>query len=208
MLEKYLLETFGYNNPIFINELSVPNMGENATCQAIKRLAASGFLKRYDTGIYFIPKPSKLLENSYLDPYLVIIRKYIKDDTETYGYITGASFANQLGLTTQIPAVLEITTNRESTKGRLVTIGGQTIRIKRSALPITNNNASVLQFLDIVSQAEKYSELNKIEMVNRLTTYLRKCQFTQKQLSEVAGALTGNTAKKLIEWGMIYEFAS
>lgn len=208
MLEKYLLETFGYNNPIFINELSVPNMGENATRQAIKRLAASGFLKRYDTGIYFIPKLSKLLENSYLDPYLVIIRKYIKDDTETYGYITGASFANQLGLTTQVPAVLEITTNRESTKGRLVTIGGQTIRIKRSALPITNNNASVLQFLDIVSQAEKYSELNKIEMVNRLTTYLRKCQFTQKQLSEVACALTGNTAKKLIEWGMIYEFAS
>ena len=208
MLERYLLETFGYNNPIFVNELSVPNMGENATRQAIKRLAASGFLIRFDTGIYYIPKPSKLLETSYLDPYLVIIRKYIKDDTETYGYITGASFANQLGLTTQMPAVLEIATNRESTKGRLVTIGGQTIRIKRSALPITNNNASVLQFLDIVSQAEKYSELNKIEMVNRLTTYLRKCQFTQKQLSEVADALTGNTAKKLIEWGMIYEFAS
>lgn len=208
MLKKYLLETFGYNEPIFINELSVPNMSENAIRQAIKRLASSGFLKHYDTGIYYIPKPLKLLGTSYLDPYVVIIRKYIKDNTGTYGYITGASFANQLGLTTQMPAVLEIVTNKEATKGRIVTIGGQTIRIKCSVLPITDSNASVLQFLDAISQAEKYSELNKIEMVNRLKTYLKQCQFTQKQLLDVATTLTGSTAKKLIEWGIIYEFAS
>ena len=37
---------------------------------------------------------------------------------------------------------------------------------------------------------------------------LRKKCFTKDQLSEVIPALTGATAKKLIEWGMIYEFAS
>ena len=205
MLEKYLLETFGYNEPIFLNELSIPNMTENAIRQSIKRLTSLGFLKRYDTGIYYIPKPSKLLGLSYLDPYIVILRKYIKNQTETYGYITGATFANQLGLTTQMAAVLEITTNKETTKGRIVTIGGQSIRIKHSILPIDNNNASILQFLDAISQAEKYSELNEIEMIARLKMYLKQCQFTQKQLSST---LTGYTAKKLIEWGMIYEFAS
>ena len=208
MLEKYLLETFGYNEPIFLNELSIPNMTENAILQSIKRLTSLGFLKRYDTGIYYIPKPSKLLGLSYLDPYIVILRKYVKNQTETYGYITGATFANQLGLTTQMSAVLEITTNKETTKGRIVTIGGQSIRIKHSILPVNNNNASILQFLDAISQAEKYSELNEIEMIARLKIYLKQCQFTQKQLSEVSSTLTGYTAKKLIEWGMIYEFAS
>lgn len=208
MLEEYLLNAFGYNEPIFINELSVPDMSESAMRQAIKRLVSSGFLKRYDTGIYYIPKLSKLLGTSYLDPYVVIIRKYIKDNTGTYGYITGASFANQIGLTTQMPAILDIVTNKESTKGRVVTIGAQKIRIKRPVLPITDSNASVLQFLDTVSQAEKYSELSEAEMVNRLKAYLKQCQFTQKQLSDVTTALTGNTAKKLIKWGMIYEFAS
>ncbi|MBD5497066.1 MAG: hypothetical protein HDR11_04760 [Lachnospiraceae bacterium] len=208
MLKKFLTDTFGYNEPIFINELCVPNMSDSAKRQAVKRLSASGFLKRYDTGIYYIPKPSKLLETSYLDPYLVITRKYVKNNAETYGYITGASFANQLGLTTQMPAVLEIVTNKEATKGRVLTIGGQTVRIKRPILPITDSNAPVLQFLDTLSQAERYSELNKSEMINRLKAYLRQRQFTQKQLSDVATALTGNTAKKLIEWGMIYEFAS
>ena len=37
--------------------------------------------------------------------------------TEIYGYFAGATFANQIGLTTQMPAVLESVTSRESTKG-------------------------------------------------------------------------------------------
>ena len=45
-------------------------------------------------------------------------------------------------------------------------------------------------------------------MIERLKQYLRQSRFTQKQLSDAAPALTGSTAKKLIEWGMIYEFAS
>lgn len=208
MIEKYLLDTFGYNEPIFINDLEVPELTKNALRQAIKRLTASGFLSRYDTGIYYIPKPSKLLGTSYLDPFTVIIRKYIKDNSGTYGYITGAAFANQLGLTTQMSAVLEIVTNKESTKGRMVTIGGQNVRVKRSELPINDNNVVVLQFLDTISQVDRYSELKKAEMIERLKAYIRECKLTKKQLSDVAITLTGNTAKRLIEWGMIYEFAS
>ena len=208
VFDQYLLETFGYNEPIFVNELNIPYMSENAVRQAIKRLATSGFLQRFDTGIYYIPKPSKLLGTSYLDPLTVIMRKYIKNNSETYGYITGASFANQLGLTTQIPAVIEIVTNKEATKGRTITIGGQTVRVKRPPLYITDENATILQFLDTVSQAEKYSELAKSELIERLQAYLLKCSLTKKQLYEVSPALTGATAKKLIEWGMIYAFAS
>lgn len=208
MLDLYLLDNFGFNEPIFINDLNIPDMSENAVRQAIKRLAASGFLKRYDTGIYYIPKPSKLLGTSYLDPFTVINRKYIKDNSCTYGYVTGASFANQLGLTTQMPATLEIVTNKESTKGRIITIGGQSVRVKRSTIPITNDNVQLLQFLDTVAVVEKYSELSETAMIERLRQYLRQCNLSQKQLSDVAPALTGNTAKKLIEWGMIYEFTS
>ena len=40
----------------------------------------------------------------------IIIRKYIQSTTEIYGYFAGATFANQIGLTTQMPAMLEIIT--------------------------------------------------------------------------------------------------
>ncbi len=89
--------------------------------------------------------------------------------------------------------------SKEATKGRTVTIGGQTIRIRRAALNITVENATILQFLDAVSQADKYSELAEQEMIDRLLAYLKKCKLTQKQLSDVSPTLTGATAKKLIE---------
>ena len=76
----------------------------------------------------------------------VIIRKYIQSTTETYGYFAGATFANQIGLTTQMPATLEIVTSKESTEGRTVTVGSQAVRLKRSVTTITSENTGLLQF--------------------------------------------------------------
>ena len=80
--------------------------------------------------------------------------------------------------------------------------------MKKSAIPVSEDNAELLQLLDSVGQAEKYTELTMKETVEILSAYIRKKKFTKEQLSDVSSALTGATAKKLIEWGMIYEFAS
>ncbi len=208
MLKSYLLEKYGYNEPIFLNDLKIEELSENAVRQSVKRLVANGFLERYDNGIYFIPKQGGLLDKNYLDPFLVIMRKYVKSRTETFGYVTGISFVNQLGLTTQMPAEIEIVTNKESTNGRMVTVGDMKVRIKKSSIAISENNVELLQFLDGLNQAEKYSELPMEEAVDKMRSYVKQKGFTKEQLSEVSSVITGTTAKKLIEWGMIYEFAS
>lgn len=202
------MENYGYSEPIFLNDLSIEGLSENAVRQSVKRLVASGFLERYDNGIYYIPKHGGLLGKSYLDPSMVIIRKYVENQSDKYGYITGLSFANQLGLTTQMPAVIEIVTNRESTNGRMLMIGNQKVRVKKSSISVSEDNAELLQLLDAIGQAERYTELTIEETVDILITYIRKKRFTKRQLSDVSSALTGATAKKMIEWGMIYEFAS
>lgn len=208
MLRTYLMENYGYNEPIFINDLSIDGMTDNAVRQAIKRLVAAVFLERYDNGIYYIPEKSGVLGKSYLDPGMVVIRKYVQSKSETYGYITGLSFANQLGLTTQMPAVIEVVTNRESTNGRLITVGKQKVRIKKSTIPVSDANAELLQLLDSVGQVEKYTELSMKETINTIISYMKRKKFTKEQLAMVAPFLTGGIAKKMIEWGMIYEFAS
>lgn len=208
MLESYLLDNYGYNEPIFLNDLSVDGMSENAVRQSVKRLVANRFLERYDNGIYYIPKRDGLLGKSYLDPSVVVLRKYVQSKSEIYGYVTGISFANQLGLTTQIPAIIEVVTNREATNGRMVTVGKQRVRIKKSAISVSESNAELLQFLDSVSHAEKYTELTIEETRDVLREYVRRMCFTKEQLAEVSSVLTGATAKRLIEWGMIYDFAS
>ena len=134
--------------------------------------------------------------------------EYIQSTTEIYGYFAGATFANQIGLTTQMPATLEIITSKESTKGRTVTVGSQTVRLKRPAIAVTSENAGLLQFLDGVSQAEKYSELSDSETGILLKNYARQQNFSKELLSSVLSGITGSAAKKLIEWGIIYEFTS
>ena len=61
MLKTYLMENYGYSEPIFLNDLSIEGLSENAVRQSVKRLVASGFLERYDNGIYYIPKHGGLL---------------------------------------------------------------------------------------------------------------------------------------------------
>ncbi len=208
MLKTYLMENYGYNEPIFLNDLAIEGLSDNAVRQSVKRLVASGFLERYDNGIYYIPKRDGLLGKSYLDPSMVIMRRYVQNKSEIYGYLTGISFANQLGLTTQMPAVIEIVTNREASNGRMITVGSQRVRIKKPAITVSDSNAELLQLLDTIGQAEKYTELTKEETIETLISYMRKKRFTKEQLSEVSAVITGATAKKMIEWGMIYEFAS
>ena len=208
MLKTYLMENYGYNEPIFLNDLAIEGLSDNAVRQSVKRLVASGFLERYDNGIYYIPKRDGLLGKSYLDPSMVIMRRYVQNKSEIYGYLTGISFANQLGLTTQMPAVIEIVTNREASNGRMITVGSQRVRIKKPAITVSDSNAELLQLLDTIGQAEKYTELTKEETVETLISYMRKKRFTKEQLSEVSAVITGATAKKMIEWGMIYEFTS
>lgn len=208
MLKEYLEKAYGYNEPIFISEIQLEGISDNALRQHFKRMVQSGDIIRFDTGVYYLPKASRILKKSYLDPMKVIIRKYIKNAGETYGYFSGATFANQIGLTTQMPTVLEIVTSRESTKGRIVTVGSQKVRLKRPSIEITSENAGLLQLLDIVSQANLYSEYPEQKTGEILKRYVRNQRYTRESLMNSLPAITGTTAKNLIKWGIIYEFTS
>ena len=105
-----------------------------------------------------------------------------------------------------MPAVIEIVTNRESTNGRMLIVGNLKVRIKKPSVTISDSNAEILQLLDGIGQAEKYTELSLEETIDTMISYIKKKRFTKEQLSHVSSSLTGAIAKKLIEWGLIYEF--
>lgn len=56
MLKSYLLENYGYNEPIFLNDLKIEGLSENAVRQSVKRLVAKGFLESYDTVVQSLHK--------------------------------------------------------------------------------------------------------------------------------------------------------
>ena len=116
MLYDYLKETYGENEPIFVSDIRYNNSSTNYIQQQIKRLTDSGKLKRYDTGIYFIPGQSIFKSGPQLSRDKVIEQKYLRADGARCGYISGALFANQLGLSTQVPLVCEVVTNKATSE--------------------------------------------------------------------------------------------
>lgn len=52
----YIVNKYSTNEPIFLTELDIPGMKPVSVRQQIKKLTDDGRLKRFDTGIYYIPK--------------------------------------------------------------------------------------------------------------------------------------------------------
>lgn len=96
MLFEYLLETYGQNEPIFVSEIRYKDWSTNYIRQQVKKLTDEGKLRRYDTGIYFIPKPSPFRSGSQLSRDKVLAQKYLTDNGKLCGYVGGVTFANQL----------------------------------------------------------------------------------------------------------------
>lgn len=107
VLEKELLEDFGYNEPIIIKEIDVEknyDIDKKLFRKYLARLYYNNKIERYENGIYYFPTFNKYYENySKLSEEKVIEKKYITYSGEFFGYKTGYSFVNQLRLTMQIP---------------------------------------------------------------------------------------------------------
>ena len=146
------------NKPLFIEDF----VNDKAKYDSVKTLLTNyvkaGELKRYAQGIYYIPKKTVLGE-SVLPFDCVIERKYISDKKEVFGYYSGMSLLNIIGLSTQVPNVPEITTNREATRKRKVKIGKRSVIVRRSNIVINNHNVMYLQFMDIF----RYANIDEIK---------------------------------------------
>ncbi len=121
MLEK-TKNNFDYNEPIILKELEFPDQTKVATRNAMKRLADQGKLKRYDNGIYYLPKETRLGQSS-LSANAVVTTKYVNDKKSTFGYFTGLKLLNDIGLTTQVPNTFEVVSNKIKTNNRTTKVG-------------------------------------------------------------------------------------
>ena len=67
----YIENNYKPNEPIFLSELNIPGMKAVSVRQQMKKLTESGRLKRFDTGIYYIPKKSMFRSGSSLSALIL-----------------------------------------------------------------------------------------------------------------------------------------
>ena len=207
-LYKYIRENYQENEPIFVSEIQIEGMTDVNLRQQIKKLADSGKIRRFDTGIYFIPKETMFRSGSQLSPYKVIEKKYLQNEKQRCGYIGGLMFANQMGLTTQVPMVYEVITNKATKDYRETRLAKTRVIIKRPRVAVTEDNYKILQFLDLMKDIDSYSEIKGEQLQRRLFGYLQAIKLNFSMLEPYLSYYPDRIYKNMYETGMLNGISS
>jgi len=202
--KEYLLSKYGYNEPINVGNISYRNYSRPWIFLKLKDMVDKGEIKRFDIGVYYFSEKMPWGE-SVLNARKVIEQRFISNGSEVYGYITGLSLLNKAGLTTQIPNVVEIVTNNESTRVRDVKVGNQRIRARRARTEISKENVGTLQFLDLMNIITPLS-INGTERLI-LSKYIKSADVTKDSVLLYAGFFPAKAMRNMVESGAIYELA-
>ncbi len=200
----YLIDTYGYNEPILSAELSFNGYSRPWLQKEIHKLCADGKLIRFEKGIYYIPTET-LLGQSKLDTKKVINKKYIFNGNDVIGYYSGITFMNMLGLSAQVTNMLEIYTNNEPSRAREVSVGSQKVLLRRSRATVNRDNAATMSLLELMNFTDaQYYDDEKKEIVRG---YIRERSITRSNVTRYAPVFPDKAMRTLVESEVIYDVA-
>jgi len=158
-------------NTFKYQELSIGRDEYAAATKAMERLIKNGIIKRASTGLFFKPKKTVfgLLNPDEQD----LLRPYLFEGKKRIAYITGGVLYNKLGLTTQVPRNIKITSRDKRTE---VTIGNMKVTSVKSYAEIDDKNYQILEILDAVKDFKTIPDINKSGAVKNLTKRLREIE--------------------------------
>lgn len=200
-LYEYLLQQYGTNEPIISADIVFKNYSRPWVMKQLKSLCEDGKLIRFEKGIYYIPTDT-VFGKSILNPRKVIEKKYINDGENTIGYYSGITFQNRLKLTTQMPNVIEIYTNNETTNVRDVMVGKQKVILRKARTTINSTNVAVLSFLEMMNDIIPRS-LDS-EKKSRIAEYINNNGITKQEIIFYASVFPDKVMRNLIESEAIF----
>lgn len=196
--DEKLLEQYGYDRPILLEDVMslFPDVTRVAVYQNIDASMERGALERYQRGVYYIPRDG-IFGRTAPSAEDVVERKYITDGDEVYGYYSGLSLENKAGVSTQVPAVLEVTTNKSSKWVREIEpFGGwRKIVIRKPRVDVNKDNVNALMLLDLITRRPP-SALDGYEF-RALKSLAGKVG--RDKAAEYAAYYPGKTSKRLLE---------
>lgn len=204
-LYEYLLDNYKENEPIFLVDIQIDGMTRTNVRQQIKKLADTGKVKRFDNGIYFLPKKTIFKSGSQLAPEKVLECKYLRDKDKRCGYVSGLMFFNQMGLTKQIPMMYEVVSNKATNDYRETSLAKSRVIVRKPKVPVTEKNYKVLQFLDMLKDVDLYSEVTGKQLQDRLYCYMDDANLSISEMEPYFSYYPDKLYKNLVETRVIYK---
>ena len=115
------------------------------------------------------------------------------------------TFQNQLRLTTQMPNVIEIYTNNETTRVRDVYVGKQKVLLRKARTKITTANVDVLSFLELMNDLTP--DMLDDDKKAIITRFIADRNITRKDITAYAPVFPDKAMRTLIESEVIYSDA-
>ena len=171
MLYEYIIKHYADGEPIFLEDIQINGMNRPNFRQQIKTLTDNGKIVRCEKGIYCLPKKTRFNTVIGPSPEMIARYKYISRHGKTDGYFSGNTFANLIGLSDQVPMKKEIVSNNMAAIVREITIGRQTFIVRRTNVPISEDNAKTLQLLELLKNLDSYLDDNYDEAREKIRSY-------------------------------------
>lgn len=158
-------------------QLSVEPQELGAAAKAIERLIAKGVIKRVSTGVFY--KPKKTVFGELKPNEEEILKPYLFDKGKRIAYITGTSLYNRMGLTTQIPQTIKI-----SSRIKRITVANENVTATpvKSYVDVTDSNYYLLGLLDALKDFKQIPDLDKNSAIKILSKKLKELNPTQTKL--------------------------
>ena len=209
MLYDYLKENYKEAEPIFFSDVKYENLSKPALSQKFKALCDERKIVRYDTGIYYIPRPSRLKGFGMigLTADITAYYKYISRRGETFGYYSGNTFANHIGITTQVPRTIEITSNCVAARVKDIIISNRKFIVHHPPVKVTNENAAVLRMLDLMKNLENYMDEDYPEATDRFKEYIEIFKIRKADVDRYIRAFPISIFKNYYELGLDHVLA-
>ncbi len=204
MLYEYLKENYEPGEPIFSGDIEIPGLSEENLRYHLKKLTDDGIISRFEAGVYYFPKMDILGERMNLSAETVAIHKYIQRRGKRVGYYSGYTLANRMGLSTQVPFTIEITSNYAPAQVRELTIKNRKYIIRRPVAEVTEENVAVLQFLDCLKDIEKCAEEEMDVCGKILSKYAKQNNITKQKIDEFIEEYPVKIYKAIYETGVEY----
>lgn len=203
MVYDYIIDNYTNGEPIFLSEL--PGKSKDYLRQEMKRLVDEGRLERLYNGVYYLSYITILGTKGRISIEKYIEKKYLTVDGKAAGYVTGLQLANKYGFTTQNPSCYEICSNEATTKQRKQEIDGNTIVVYKPVADVTETNRAALQFLDLMSVIDKYSEITGAELVGKLKKYVQSVKLDFSVVKEYLPFYPDKVYRNIYEGGLMGE---
>jgi hypothetical protein len=146
--------------------------------KALERLQKKGVIKKVSKGVFY--KPEKSVFGELSPNNQEIITPYLFEKGKRIAYITGMSYYNAIGLTTQVPNVIKIASRKKRIYISIKAIKAMPVK---SYVEVTNTNYRYLQLLDALKDFNSILDIDKKSAITILMNKIK--DFSSKEIQKV-----------------------